>query len=209
MSAPRVAALILAAGMSKRLGVNKLLEDVGGRPIIARVVDAFLGSMAAPVLVVVGHEAARVKQALAGRSVLFAENASFEEGLGASLREGIAAVSRLARAADGVLVALGDMPLLRAAHINPLLRAFDPHGPLGICVPIHDGRRGHPVLFSARHFAEMSELRGDAGARTILERHAGAVLAVPIADLAIFIDVDTPAMLAAARAAADEPSRNT
>lgn len=195
--APRVAAVVLAAGMSRRMGgPNKLLAPIDGVPMVARVVDAFLSSRADPVLVVLGHQAGEVRAALSGRDVRFVENPQYEEGLGASLRAGIEALDETV---DGALVALGDMPWIRSDHIHRLITAFDPSGPATIVVPVHDRKRGHPVLWSARHFAEMRKLGGDVGARGLLERHADAVRAVPIDDAAVHRDVDTPEMLASAR----------
>ena len=192
-AAPRVAAVVLAAGMSRRMGAaNKLLAPIDGAPMVARVVDALLASKADPVLVVLGHEAEEVREALAGRDVRFVENPAYEEGLGASLRAGIEAVDETV---DGALVALGDMPWIRSAHADALIAAFDPAGPATIVVPVHDRKRGHPVLWSARHFAEMRKLGGDVGARALMEKHADAVRAVPIDDAAVHLDVDTPEML--------------
>lgn len=193
---PRIAAVVLAAGLSRRMGgPNKLLAPIDGVPMIARVVDAFLASKAEPVIVVLGHQAGEVRAALAGRGVRFVENPAYEEGLGASLRAGIEAVGD---GADGALVGLGDMPLVAPAHIDALIDAFDPAGSETIVVPVHDRKRGHPVLWSSRHFAEMRKLGGDVGARGLLERHADAVRAVPIDDDAVHVDVDTPEMLAGA-----------
>ncbi len=195
--------MVLAAGLSRRMGgSNKLLATIDGAPMIARVVDAFLASKAERVIVVLGHQAEQVRAALAGRDVRFVENPAYEEGLGASLRAGIEAIGD---GADGALVGLGDMPRVTAAHIDALIAAFDPAGPETIIVPVHDRKRGHPVLWSARHFAEMRKLGGDVGARGLLERHADAVRAVPIADDAVHLDVDTPEMLAGAAAVIGEP----
>jgi molybdenum cofactor cytidylyltransferase len=204
-AAPRVAAIVLAAGMSRRMGgPNKLLATIDGVPMVARVVDAFLASKADPVLVVLGHQAGEVRAALAGRDVRFVDNPQYEEGLGASLRAGIEAVDETV---DGALVALGDMPWIRPDHIDALIAAFDPAGAATIVVPVHDRKRGHPVLWSARHFAEMRKLGGDVGARGLMERHADAVRAVPIDDAAVHLDVDTPEMLAAAgRGGASSPA---
>jgi molybdenum cofactor cytidylyltransferase len=191
---PRVAAIVLAAGTSRRMeGPNKLLACVGGQPMVAHVVDAVLGAGADPVIVVVGHQAAEVRAALAERGVRFVDNPAYREGLGASLRAGVAA---LEEDVDAALVALGDMPWLRKEHVRKVVDAFDPTGPYTICVPVHDAKRGHPVLWSSRHFAEMRELGGDVGARGLLERHARAVLSVPTDDAAVLVDVDTPEMLA-------------
>lgn len=193
----RVAAIVLAAGLSRRMGgPNKLLAEIEGAPIVTHVVDALLASKAESVLVVVGHESAEVRAALAGRDVRIVENAAYEEGLGASLRAGVGALDD---EIDGALVALGDMPWIRTQHVDALIAAFDPQGPHTICVPVHDRKRGHPVLWSSRHFGEMRKLGGDVGARALLEKHADSVLAVDIDDAAVHLDIDTPEMLAAAQ----------
>ncbi|HXX68726.1 MAG TPA: molybdopterin-binding/glycosyltransferase family 2 protein [Polyangiaceae bacterium] len=198
MEAPRIAAIVLAAGTSRRMeGTNKLLATVDGIPIVVRVVDAVLGAGVDPVLVVVGHESDRVRAALAGRAVRFVENPAYPEGLGASLRAGVEA---LEDDIDATLVVLGDMPWLRTDHVRKVIDAYDPRGLYSICVPVHDQKRGHPVLWSSRHFPEMRELGGDVGARGLLERHAQTVLSVPTDDAAILVDVDTPEMLDRVRA---------
>jgi molybdenum cofactor cytidylyltransferase len=193
---PRVAAVVLAAGSSRRMGgANKLLTEIDGVPMVVRVVDALLASKAEGVLVVLGFEAQRVRAALEGRPVRFVENKAHTEGLGTSLRVGIDALDQ---GIDAALVALGDMPWIRPEHVDKLIDAFDPDGDSTICVPVHDRKRGHPVLWSARHFGEMRKLGGDVGARGLLERHADAVLAVPIEDAAVLLDVDTPEMIGGA-----------
>jgi molybdenum cofactor cytidylyltransferase len=194
----RVAAIVLAAGTSRRMaGTNKLLATMGDRPLVAGVVDAVLGAGADPVVVVVGHQAAEVRAALGGRPVRFVENAAYAEGLGSSLRAG---VESLEDDVDATLVVLGDMPWLRHDHVRTIIDAFDPNGASTICVPVHERKRGHPVLFSSRHFAEMRELGGDVGARAVIERHASSVATVAIDDAGVLVDVDTPEMLAGARA---------
>ena len=168
-----------------------------------RVVDTLLASKARPVLVVVGHQEDEVRAALAARDVRFVTNRAYKEGLGASLRAGIEALTLVTKKhdeIDGVLVALGDMPWIRAAHIDALIDAFDPTSAASICVPVHDRKRGHPVLWSSRHFGEMRKLQGDVGARALLEAHADAVLAVPVDDPAVHLDIDTPEMLSSAKA---------
>jgi molybdenum cofactor cytidylyltransferase len=195
---PRVAALVLAAGLSRRMGgANKLLAPFEGAPLIARVVDTALASPARPVCVVTGHDAGALRAALSGREVVFAHNPAPEAGLASSLRAGLAA---LPAGLDGVLVCLGDMPWVRPAHLAALLAAFAaPERP--ICVPRFEGRRGNPVLWPARHFGAMAALAGDAGARGLLDAHAAEVCYVPVADAGVTRDVDTPADLPAARGA--------
>jgi molybdenum cofactor cytidylyltransferase len=189
----RVAAVVLAAGLSRRMGENKLLVAVEGMPMVARVVDALAAAPLDEVVVVVGHEAARVRAAveplIGGRRVRFVECADYEAGLSASLRAGIASV--MDRAVDGALVCLGDMPWISAAHVAALVDAFDPASGRAICVPFYAGKRGNPVLWAARYFAEMQALTGDVGAKELLERHAEAVWPVEMADAAVTLDIDT------------------
>lgn len=201
-AAPRVAALVLAAGRSARMGgANKLLAEVGDRPMLARVVDALLATPARPVVVVTGYEAAAVRAALGGRDVCFAHNAEHAEGIGASIRAGARA---LEPGLDGALVCLGDLPDLRPEPVAALLGAFAPDR---ICVPVHAGRRGHPVLFGRQFFADLAQLAGDRGARAVLEAHSHALCEVDVADAGVALDVDDAEQLASARrrASGDPP----
>lgn len=192
---PAIAAIVLAAGRSSRMGEhNKLLAEVDGAPMIAHVVDALLATSVRPVVVVTGHDADAVRAALAGRDVIFAHNPRYAEGMSTSLRAGLA---QLGEDIDGALVALGDMPRVLAAHVEALAGAFDPAGGRAICVPTWEGRRGNPVLFARRFFPEMRLLEGDVGARALLEKHAAAVCPVPMPDRGVTLDVDTPEALAA------------
>jgi molybdenum cofactor cytidylyltransferase len=187
--------VVLAAGLSRRMnGANKLLAPLGGRPLVARALDALLASPARPVVVVTGHEAERVRAALAGRAVRFAHNPAFEAGLSASLRAGLAA---LGEGVDAALVCLGDMPAVRPEHVAALIAAFEASGRRAICAPRFEGRRGHPVLWPARCFPELAALRGDVGARGLLDARADEVCYVPVEDAGVVLDVDTPEALAA------------
>lgn len=194
---PHIAGLVLAAGQSRRMGpVNKLLAEIEGTPMVVRVVDAALESQAAPVIVVVGHEADKVRAALAGRDVRFVENPDFAEGLSTSLRHGVAA---LPDDIDGALVLLGDMPSIRPRHLDQLIAAFNPIEGRSICVPTTNGKRGNPVLWGAAYFHPMREVAGDVGARHLIGEHAEDVCEVAIGDEAIFADIDTPDALTAIR----------
>jgi len=177
-------------------GPNKLLLEIAGRPMLAWVVDTILATAARPVWVVTGHQADAVRAALGDREVRFVHNAQHAEGIGASIRAGVRA---LAPALDGVLVCLGDLPDLRAESVEALLDAFAPER---ICVPVHGGRRGHPVLFGHRFLPELARLAGDRGARSILEAHPHAVRAVPVADEGVALDVDSADQLESARSRA-------
>jgi molybdenum cofactor cytidylyltransferase len=190
----KVAAVVLAAGRSSRMAPrNKLLELVEGKPIVARVAEAALGSGAHPVIVVTGFEAPRVEQALGGLTVTIVHNAAYGEGLSTSLRTGLRA---LPADIDGALVLLGDMPEIGCSDLEALMAAFAAEGRQAICVPVRHGRRGNPVLWGAAYFAEMMGISGDMGAKQLMARHQERVAEVAIASDGIFADVDTPSDLA-------------
>ncbi len=191
---PRVAAVILAAGQSRRMGRdNKLLREVDGVPMVIRVVAAVSASRARPVIVVTGHQEAEVRAALAGANVTFVHNPDFAEGLSTSLRSGLAA---LPAEVTGAVICLGDMPRVSAALVDRLIGAFDPAEGRAICVPTHRGKRGNPVLWAARYFGEMGAIAGDVGARHLIGEHAEAVCEVDWGDDAVLVDINTPEALA-------------
>ncbi len=187
---PGIAAVVLAAGRSRRMGaVSKLLTPLCGRPLVDYAVAAARDSMARPVIVVVGHQAASVARLLRAQPVTLVENPTYEQGLATSLRAGVAA---LPAGVAGAVVLLGDAPLVRAAHIDRLIAAYVADARRPICVPMFAGRRGNPVLWPARYFSELRDLAGDTGARPLLARHAGQVLRVAMDDAGVLFDVDTP-----------------
>lgn len=192
----RVAAIVLAAGSSRRMGsVNKLLADFRGKPMLLHVIEAVRGSRACEVVVVAGHEAERVRLLVDGLADRIVFNRLHTEGLSTSIVAGLDAV---AADVDGVVVCLGDMPRLRADHIDRLISAFAPGKGRDICVPVHAGRRGNPVLLGRRYFEEMRAVVGDKGARDLVAAHPEAVVEVEMADDAVLHDIDTPGALAAA-----------
>lgn len=198
----RVAALVLAAGQSRRMGgPNKLLAEIGGKPLVRRVVEQALASRAKPVVVVTGHQREQVEAALAGVPVTFAHNPAYAEGLSTSLKAGIAA---LPKEADAAVVCLGDMPQVDANLINRLSDAFDPERGALIVVPTFEGKRGNPVLWARRFFPELSALQGDVGARHLIGAYADALVEVAADNRGVFVDVDTPDALAAAKAELEE-----
>ncbi len=186
-----VAAIVLAAGLSRRMAPhNKLLmAGPGGQPMIERAVDAALGSVASPVLVVLGHQAEQISTLLRGHAATLVHAPDYADGLSASLRAGIAA---LPQDAPAVVVCLGDMPLITAAVIDQIIAAYDPDEGRLIVVPTHRGKRGNPVLWDRRFFPDILALRGDTGARALLLRHAEYVTEIDIGSDAILTDFDTP-----------------
>jgi molybdenum cofactor cytidylyltransferase len=186
----RVVALVLAAGRSTRMGaVNKMLAEIGGKPLVRIAAEQAVASNAHPVIVVTGHEREKVEAALKDLPVRFVQNPDFAEGLGTSLKAGIAAVPE---EADAAIVCLGDMPQVDAALINRLIAAFDPERGALVVVPSIDGRRGNPVVWSRRFFHDLMAIQGDVGARHLIGNYAEAVVEVPVAGEAALTDVDTP-----------------
>jgi molybdenum cofactor cytidylyltransferase len=190
-----IAAVVLAAGRSTRMGTNKLIANVGGQPMVRRVAEAALQSAASPVLVVTGHQEADVRIALTGLDVEFVHNPHYAQGLSTSLKAGIAAAPA---SVAGILVLLGDMPQIAPGHLDQLIAAFRDRADL-VIVPVHASKRGNPVLWPRAFFPAMSALEGDAGAKRLLAANAGCVREVDLGTDAIFLDVDTAEALAQLR----------
>lgn len=190
--APQIAALLLAAGRSMRMGTrNKLLCEIDGVPLVRRAANAALASHACPVMVVSGYQAEQVEAALLDRPVSIVRNPDYADGMATSLRCGLRA---LPADVDAVIVMLADMPAVSAEDVDRLIAAFDPADP-AVLVPEHGGRRGNPVLWPRRYFADMMAIAGDTGARGLLEQYANEVRSVPFPSASIFADVDTPATI--------------
>lgn len=186
-----VAAIVLAAGRSTRMGPrNKLLEPVDGEPMIRCVVTNVLNSGIKPVIVVTGYEAEHVSQTLDGVEVDIVFNPNYADGMSTSLKTGLAA---LPAGTEGAMICLGDMPEVESSVFRALLAAFT--GPNAICVPVHRGHIGNPVLWGRAYFAEMMTLTGDSGAKPLMAQHAAHLIEVDVATDAIFHDVDAPADL--------------
>jgi molybdenum cofactor cytidylyltransferase len=194
---PRIGALLLAAGQSRRMGgPNKLLAEVDGTPMVAYVARRLLASRARPIIAVLGNQADAVDAALGKLPVERVRNPEFAGGLSTSLKRGIAA---LPPDLEGALICLGDMPLISGRHIDRLIGAFNPLEGRAIIVPTRLGKRGNPVLWSKRFFPDMAELAGDVGAKHLIGEHAELVAEVEMDDDAILVDIDTPEALEALR----------
>jgi molybdenum cofactor cytidylyltransferase len=191
----QIAALVLAAGRSSRMGgPNKLLANLDGKPLIRHAVNAALASRASSVTVVTGHMEARVAAALDGADVAITHNPDFAEGMSTSLKAGLAA---LPAESEAVVVLLADMPRVTGAMIDALIAAYDPAKGSLIVVPTFEGRRGNPVLWSRRFFGDLSSISGDIGARNVIGTYPEAVTEVELG-AAVALDLDTPEAIVAA-----------
>jgi len=181
-----IAAVVLAAGLARRMGRQKLLLQLQGKPVVRWSVEHVAGH-AEDVVVVTGPDDTALRQALDGLAVRFAVNPRPQDGQGTSIAAGIAALKPWTTAA---LIALGDQPRMPAAVVPALLDAFRRSGK-AIVAPIYQGAQGTPVLFSSEVFAELRVLKGDAGARAVVKEDPERVATVAF-DFAMPPDVDTP-----------------
>jgi molybdenum cofactor cytidylyltransferase len=193
--APKVTAVVLAAGQSSRMGSNKLLADVGGLPMVRRTAAAIRPAVD-DLVVVTGRDADHVAKALEGLDVRLAHNPDFAHGLATSLKRGMEAVPR---DADAVVVCLGDMPLVSPEIIRRLIAACSPAEHRSVCVPVFEGKRGNPVLWHRQHFEALKSLTGDTGARVLFDSLADEIVEVSMPDAAVVTDIDTPEALAQLR----------
>lgn len=190
----KIAAIVLAAGRSRRMGtVNKLLIGVDGKPMVRHAVDAALAAGLTPVIVVTGHERDKVTAALSGLPVTLVDNQDYAEGLSTSLRAGLDALPPEAEAA---LICLADMPKVSAAELKRLTGAFDPREGRAIVVPTRHGKRGNPVLWARQFFAEMRAVAGDVGARHLIGAYPELVAEIEMEGEGVLTDIDTPQALA-------------
>ena len=187
-----IGGILLAAGSSSRMGtVNKLLAQIDGEPLVRRAARAMCDGGIEGLVVVTGHQHDDVAAALAGLEVTFVHNADFAAGQAGSVAAGIAA---LPAGVSGALIALADMPFIAADLVAEMIRD---HSGLGdhemrISIPVHDGRRGNPVLWGRGFFGALAKLRGDMGGRRVLSENPAAVNSISWHDDSIHRDIDTP-----------------
>lgn len=181
-------AVILAAGFSRRLpGENKLLKSYLGQPLLAHALATAAALGLGDTVVVTRPDMPEVEQIAARAGLRIIENPDAASGMGASIAAGIRA---LRPDLAGMFIALGDMPHVTAEDYRALTAAHE-RQPARICVPVWDGRRGHPVLFGADYRDALAGLSGDTGARAVLAHHAARVIAVPAASPGVLADLDT------------------
>jgi molybdenum cofactor cytidylyltransferase len=195
------AVVVLAAGGSTRMGGRfKLLEDLGGRPLVLWSVEAAMGSRCRPVVVVLGNRAEEVRRALpAGVEVVVCDG--WREGMSSSIREGVRA---LPRESEGVVICLGDMPFVTTRTIDRLASAARERG-IAYCRV--GGEIRSPSAFRSEFYADLMALRGDAGAKEVIRRNMDRAVGLEV-DPVELLDVDTEEDLELARMIASEKAVN-
>jgi molybdenum cofactor cytidylyltransferase len=186
--ARRVAAVVLAAGESSRMGRNKLHLPWGETTVLGRTLANVRAAAIHSALLVTGHEPEPVRALAAEAGIPVVHNPDFRSGMLSSVQ---AAARRLAPEIDALLVMLGDQPLVEPSIIDQLLRVYAA-GPQGLVAPVYRGARGNPVLIDRRYFSELLQLAPEDAPRTLLQRHPADVRLVVVNDEAILIDLDRP-----------------
>ncbi|MFF8289984.1 NTP transferase domain-containing protein [Streptomyces sp. NPDC016309] len=198
--APRIAGLLLAAGGGRRLGGRpKALLEHRGRPLVEHAVGVLRAGGCAVVHVVLGAAAGAVRERAALEGCVLVDNPDWEEGMGSSLRAGLASLAPSggadASGADAVVVALVDQPGIGPEAVRRVAAAYRSRDALAAAA--YDGRRGHPVLIGADRWADVARsAEGDRGARAYLREHEGAIVLVECGDVAEAYDIDRPEDLA-------------
>jgi molybdenum cofactor cytidylyltransferase len=190
---PRVVAVVLAAGLGRRMGGSKMLAEFNGKPLVVATVENVQASGVDEVIVVTGHECETVAAALAPYKVRLVYNPDYASGMASSLRVGIAA----APGAEAIVICLGDMPGVSADVIDRLIAAFNPMEHRSIVVPTFKGQFGNPVLWGAEHFSRLKTMQGDKGARHLIGELKSEATEVATDEAGVVTDADTPEALAA------------
>jgi molybdenum cofactor cytidylyltransferase len=185
-----ISAIVLAAGESKRMGQTKLLLPWQGKTLLEHVLDTLLTSQVNEVILVLGHDADRILKKVPTQKIKVVINPDYQEGMSASIREGLKAIDEQAEA---FLVVLGDQPRISKEVYNRLIDTFQQARPKkSIILPTYKGRKGHPVLFSVKYLKEATHLKGDVGCRQILADHPEDILEIEVDSDAVLDDIDTP-----------------
>jgi molybdenum cofactor cytidylyltransferase len=201
-----ITAIVLAAGASRRFGSQKLLAELRGKAVVRWTVERVLAAAPDEVIVVLGRDGEGVRDALHDLPVRMVLNERWTEGIGSSLRAGVAA---LTPDADAAMIVLGDQPEVSTSVVAALIEARSEGGGQ-IVVPCYRGERGHPVIFGAEILPELLAVEGDRGARDVIARDERRVTRIHI-DAPAPVDVDTEEELQSLirSAAAQSPAQDS
>jgi molybdenum cofactor cytidylyltransferase len=183
-----ISAIILAAGESKRMGRVKQLMTLGDSTILEKVIDNVIGSEVNEVIVVLGYKVDEVKKTIMPKQVKIAINPDYVKGMSTSI---VAGIKMADRNTEGLMIVLGDQPFIDSKTIEDLITAFS-MGNKGIVLPVFQGRRGNPVIFSTKYKNELLSLKGDIGGRDIVSRNPDDLLELTVDCEGVLTDIDTP-----------------
>ncbi len=189
-----ISAVVLAAGLSSRMGdKQKLVLSYQGKPLLEHMLTALEEAhLSGKVVAVTGHESEAVRDVCSSYNVEVAHNEHFNDGLASSIKVGVQASEG---GSDGILICHGDMPHINKDHIQAICDTFH-HSSDKIIVPSFKGCQGNPVLWPKSYFSKLKSLKGDKGAKAILQENSDAIIWVNFDDKAIVFDVDNPSTLA-------------
>ncbi len=182
-----VSAILLGAGESKRMGFDKLSLPWGKKTVFEKCFEALLRSRVREVVIVRGLRSRGATNLFRGKKIKMVTNPRPTGGMSTSIQKGLEAICP---GSEGILIALGDQPFLRARTINALIRCFE-EGKGRIVVPSFQGRTGHPVIFHKAYKKELMNLKGDVGGKSVVERHREDVRVVRVKSVGVVKDVDT------------------
>lgn len=184
---PKISGIILAAGLSTRMGEPKQLLPFGNSTIIETVIDNLLGSKLNEVIVVVGHEAEKVQAHIQHKPVKIAFNSDYQEGMVTSAQCGVRSISA---SADAFAMTLVDLPLITPDLVNLVIDTYvQAEG--GIAVPSYNNRRGHPVIFDRRYAADILALGEESGGvRSLFKKYAGDIHYMTVDTDRVLTDID-------------------
>jgi len=188
-----IAAVVLAAGESSRMGRPKALLPIDGVRFIEKIVSSFQSTKVGKILVVLGHNAEEMRQKIADLPVLIVVNNEYKKGQLSSLVAAIRDIQSRQSSAelDGILVHLVDHPYVNPILVDVMIDRFYESKKL-IVVPRYHGRRGHPVIFSRSLFSELQDTSLDQGAKAVVHAHQKDTLEIDTEDEGVTIDIDTP-----------------
>ncbi|MFM2099828.1 MAG: hypothetical protein RLZZ366_1367 [Pseudomonadota bacterium] len=185
----KVGAIILAGGLSRRMGRNKLLEQISGKPMLLHVVDAIAEAGFDPPMIALGHEASEISRILGKDSYQPVIVDDFSKGIAHSLR---ATIKEIPASWDAVFICLGDMPWVSATLLRSMAAVAETDR---ILIPTSGGRRGNPVLWGRAFFGELQSLIGDFGGKQLFAHFEDTIVEFETSDLAIHRDIDTISQL--------------
>ena len=188
-----IAAVVLAAGESSRMGRPKALLPIDGVRFIEKIVSSFQSTKVGKILVVLGHNVEEMRQKIADLPVLIVVNNEYKKGQMSSLVAAIRDIQsrQFSAELDGILVHLVDHPYVNPILVDVMIDRFYESKKL-IVVPRYHGRRGHPVIFSRSLFSELLNAALDQGAKTVVHAHQKDTLEIDTEDEGVTIDIDTP-----------------